>query len=260
MGTDRPMQRGLTGETVTTEGGTTPPETNWTSGRDVEGEDRGAGLPPGFDRVWMRLFFGIVALATVGIGVGWYFVPHGDRSTPVRPALHAEAPRPEPPAGQAANLAQSFPQPGSASTTAVVPAPAPVPALVPGPADDNRPAAQIIAESTVPQELVAAASRKLDQGNPFAAVQLLLHGDSMGWAPASLELGRMYDPTLPHRFDLPAPDLGYAIERYSRARGASADPQTAQDASARLDAIRAGLDKVRATDPAAAQILAKYFR
>ena len=258
MGTTRPVQRTSAGTALTAEAGVAEPQTNWTSGRDVDGEDRGAGLPPGFDRVWMRLFFGIVALATVGIGVGWYFVPHGDRSTPVRPALHAEATRPAPVTPQAGP--QAAPQPGDPTAPSPQPGPAAVLAPASGAGIDNRPAAQIIAESTAPQELVMAAIDRLDQGNPFMAVQLLLHGDTIGWAPASLELGRMYDPTVPHKFDLPAPDLGYAVERYMRARSPAADPQTAQDASARLDAIRIGLEKVRETDPAAAAALAKYFR
>lgn len=250
MGTNPPVQRAPVDEALASETSVEKPKTNWTSGRDVESEDRGAGMPPSFDRTWMRLFFGIVALATVGIGVGWYLVPHGDRSTPVRPALHAEATRPVPPVPQAGTLAAPSPPPG----------PTAVQAPAGGPGADNRSAAQIIAEIKAPQELVVAAAGKLDQGNPFVAVQLLLHGDTMGWAPASLELGRIYDPTVPHKFELPAPDLGYAIERYIRARSPSADPQTARDASARLDAIRAGLEKVSATDPAAAATLAKYFR
>ena len=262
MGTAAPVQRGLTGKAPGT-GLATEPAADWTAGPDVESGDAGAaGLPPGFDKLWTRLFFGVVVLATVGIGVGWYLVPHDDRPTPVRSALRAEALAPVPEPVVAAPAAATPASPPLAATPA---SPAPEPlrataAVPPPPAEDNRPAAQVIAEMTAPQELVVAAAHKMDQGDPFAALQLLLRGDAAGWAPASLELGRMYDPTLRHRFDVPSPDLGYAVERYIRARNAAADPQTAQDARARLDAIKAALDKGRATDPAAAAVLGKYFR
>jgi len=276
MGTNPPVQRTLAENTSGEE-----PATNWTAGRDVEAGDTEVSLPPGFERLWMRLFFGIVGLATVAIGVGWYLLPHGDHSNPVHSGLRAEAPAaalptpapprpalptPAPPAPAMSPppvsplLASPAPTPPTptppAQQAAVAAAPAPPQAL----AEDNRAVAQIVAEMTAPQELVVAARHKLDQGEPYAALQLLLKGDQAGWAPASLELGRMYDPTLPHRFDVPVPDLGYSIERYIRARAPSADPQTAQDARDRLDVIRADLDRSRATNPAAAATLGKYFR
>lgn len=277
MGTTPPAQR-----TAAADANGEEPGTNWTAGRDTEVENTEASLPPGFEKQWMRIFFGIIGLATLGIGAGWYLVPHGDRSNPVHPGLRAEAPASTPTvSAPAVSAPPAAARPAPTPPILVPPTPAPTPstpqALVatspdpqqaaapavvtaPAQAEDNRAVAQIIAEMKAPQELVVAAAHKLDQGEPYAALQLLLKGDQAGWAPASLELGRMYDPALPHRFDVPVPDLGYAIERYLRARSPSADPQTAQDARDRLDAIRAGLDRSRATNPAAAATLGKYFR
>ena len=216
-----------------------------------------AGLAPGhtgdamasWDKMLLKMFWAVTALAAVALAAGWFLLPHGEHTSTA--TLQPVAGTPATPAVPAPTAA-TVPPPQAAARAASVPT---APAV-----EENRSASQLIAESGTPQDLVVAAARKLDQGDPGAAVLLLLEGDRRGSAAAALDLARLYDPALPHRFDIPSPDLGYSIEHYIRARDRAGDEGSAAAARERLGAIRAALEAGRATDPGAAAAMAKYFR